>query len=297
MSIIRTQTGASDFAIVHKHYIFDKNLSAKAKGILTYLFAHGDGWEAKQYDVERNMADGRESVRSGFRELKEKGYLTIKKVRGKNGKWDWFSTVYDKPVTMSENPHTENPYTGNPSTENPYTENPSLRSNKTLRKEEELNKKELNKNKKPSKSHSLSSKEVRELVEIWNQNRGTLPAVQKVNKKRESNLKLFAKTCESFEEAKEYFLLATLHCSKDENYLSNFYGLDSLLRESGSRVIEKAESYAAKHKKVSLGSESSTISQAKIDLVERQIEGIDPEDFFDIHGVTPDEYRKRELNA
>lgn len=119
MSVIRTHTKSSGFAVVNKTYIFDKTLSAKAKGILTYFFAHGDGWEARQYDVEQNMSDGRASIKSGFEELKQKGYLIVKKRKDDKGLWVWQSDIYDTPQKVEN--------AGNPSAENPRTDNPYVK--------------------------------------------------------------------------------------------------------------------------------------------------------------------------
>lgn len=75
MSVVRVRKKRGDFAVIHTGFLEDPQLSAKAKGILAYLLSKPDNWTAKQYQVERVMADGRASIAAGFRELIAAGYM------------------------------------------------------------------------------------------------------------------------------------------------------------------------------------------------------------------------------
>ena len=60
-----------------KFYLYDKELSLKAKGILSVLLANKNINSKQQ--LMNYAKDGRESIDNGIKELEEKGYLRIKR--------------------------------------------------------------------------------------------------------------------------------------------------------------------------------------------------------------------------
>jgi len=77
----------------------DRSLSWKAKGIHDWLRSRPDGWVFTTKGMEAWASDGRESLRSGLDELKDKGYLKLTRLRnfdGSFGDWEW--TIYDVPT-------------------------------------------------------------------------------------------------------------------------------------------------------------------------------------------------------
>ena len=60
-----------------KFYLYDKELSLKAKGILSVLLANKNRNSKQQ--LMNYAKDGRESIDNGIKELEEKGYLRIKR--------------------------------------------------------------------------------------------------------------------------------------------------------------------------------------------------------------------------
>ena len=80
------------------HHIFDKKLSAKAKGILSFLLAMPPGWNCSIEEIVKNFADGTDSVRNALCELETRGYLKKEKLR-ENGRFTGFQyEVYEKPT-------------------------------------------------------------------------------------------------------------------------------------------------------------------------------------------------------
>ena len=87
--------------------VHDETLSYKALGILVYLLSKPDNWETRLSDLVNRHADGRESVRSGLKELEDAGYLKRSQERGEDGQFSSGTVdVYEKP--SSENPITVN---------------------------------------------------------------------------------------------------------------------------------------------------------------------------------------------
>jgi hypothetical protein len=129
MSIIRVAKQPNQFSIIDRTAADDERLSMKAKGIMFYLLTKPDDWTLNVKDLIRRSADGRDSIYSGIRELRELGYISMRKYQDGKGQFKIEYIVYENPqeelstaeeVTDTENPNTENPNTENPNTENPY---------------------------------------------------------------------------------------------------------------------------------------------------------------------------------
>ena len=104
------------FVMMRKEPLQDKNLSWKAKGLLAYLLSLPDDWKIYETELVNHATDGKDSLKSGIKELLENGYLTRESNRSKDGQF----SGYDYKVFEVSNRD------GKTATENPTTENPSL---------------------------------------------------------------------------------------------------------------------------------------------------------------------------
>lgn len=121
MATFRTIKESGDFVIVHKTFVFDERLSAKAKGILLYFLSRPDDWQIYTSEVVKHMSDGQKSINNGIKELIECGYVHRKQKRSESGVFNGYEyLVYEKPTEMplSENGKTENGLSENGKTEN-----------------------------------------------------------------------------------------------------------------------------------------------------------------------------------
>ena len=85
--------------IVDQALIRDDRLSWKARGIFMYLWSQADSWEFNEIEVSRHATDGRDSLRSGLKELENNGYLDRKRERddkGRVGSSKW--VLHEKPM-------------------------------------------------------------------------------------------------------------------------------------------------------------------------------------------------------
>jgi hypothetical protein len=78
-------------------------------------------------------------------------------------------------------------------------------------------------------------------LDIWNDNKGNLPGVDRMTRKREDTLRAFIK--EVGNEAIPLFTDAVRCVAGDDFYVQNSYGFDTLIRPG--RIVEKAEKYRA----------------------------------------------------
>ena len=135
----------TNFTIMSNVGLRDKRLSFKAKGLLAYMLSLPDDWVFYEEEITKHSTDGKQSVRTGLKELQQFGYLIKNQSRekGKFAKVDWL--LYDEPGNVDIQvflPQTEKRSTDNPPTENPPTENQPLPSTNVTK---DLNKQITNK--------------------------------------------------------------------------------------------------------------------------------------------------------
>ena len=91
---------SSNFTTINNEFIFNKQMSLKAKGLLCHLLALPESWDLYVEEVEKWHKDGKKAIYSAFKELSELGYVerTTQREKGKIVKWDY--VVYEKPLSQ-----------------------------------------------------------------------------------------------------------------------------------------------------------------------------------------------------
>ena len=135
MPVIRVNK-TKDYTVMANYHFRDKNLSLKAKGLLSMMLSLPDGWGYSIEGLAKLSSDGRDSVMATLKELEKNSYLKRSRIRNESGKLG--EAIYD----IYERPLTEKPMLENPTLVKPMLENPTLLNTK------ELNTKELNTNNK-----------------------------------------------------------------------------------------------------------------------------------------------------
>ena len=135
MSVIKVEK-TNGYTVMSNVHLKDKNLSFKAKGLLSMIFSLPKDWE---YSIQGLVAISKESdkaVRNTLKELELNNYLTRKRINGNNGKFEYEYTVYERP--QQSKPYEHLPYTPKGHTVEGHTV-----EGHTL-KDTQLNTKELN---------------------------------------------------------------------------------------------------------------------------------------------------------
>lgn len=86
---------SKNYTVMSNCHLRDKNLSLKAKGLLSIMLSLPDNWD---YSIEGLIAICKESetaVKSTLKELKENGYLTIRKLKPNETQTGRYEYVYD----------------------------------------------------------------------------------------------------------------------------------------------------------------------------------------------------------
>ncbi|ALZ60523.1 MULTISPECIES: DnaD domain protein [Bacillus] len=120
MGIIRVKKD-SNYSVINNTGLKDERLSWKAKGILAYALTLPDDWTFHISELARHAKDGEDSLRTGFKELKELGYVKRYPVRDGNTKkiTRWDTEIY-------ETPQRDMPQMENQDVVKPYEENQKL---------------------------------------------------------------------------------------------------------------------------------------------------------------------------
>lgn len=162
-----------DFTVMSNHHFKNKDLSLKAKGLLSQMLSLPESWDYSLKGLVSICKEGKESINKALNELEEHGYLTRTQVRekGRFSRTEFVirevpvspctenrvtvespknhdallpeSSYTENRVTVEKPPCTGKPYTVNPLTVSPCTENLPLLNTKDNKELKELNTKSI----------------------------------------------------------------------------------------------------------------------------------------------------------
>jgi len=99
MKLIRVKKD-NNYSIINNEFIFNKNMSLKAKGLLCHILALPNDWTLYVEEVSKWHRDGKSSIYSAFKELTANGYMKREQIRDKAGKIiKWEYIIFEKPFT------------------------------------------------------------------------------------------------------------------------------------------------------------------------------------------------------
>ena len=87
---------SKNFTTINNEFIFNKNLSLKAKGLLCHLLALPNDWKLYVEEVEKWSTDGKSAIYSAFKELTSNGYMKREQIREKGKIVSWDYIVFEK---------------------------------------------------------------------------------------------------------------------------------------------------------------------------------------------------------
>ncbi|WP_431808225.1 DnaD domain protein [Lysinibacillus sphaericus] len=127
MGIIRVAKN-NNYVVMNRTALNDNRLSWKAKGIMAYMLSMPDDWVFYMDELITHATDGKDSFKSGLKELKDNGYVERKPVRDEKTKRivAWETIVHEAPIQQEEKPPVEMPPVEKPLEENPLMENPQV---------------------------------------------------------------------------------------------------------------------------------------------------------------------------
>lgn len=125
MSEVFRVNRTKDYTVMSNHHFKNKNLSLKAKGLLSLMLSLPDDWNYSIKGLVTLSKDGRDSVMTALKELESEGYIVRRRLRNTRGQvTDTEYIISETP--MSDFPTQEKPTQDNPTLEKPIQENPTL---------------------------------------------------------------------------------------------------------------------------------------------------------------------------
>lgn len=108
--VIRTEK-FTNYTKIDNNYLEDKNISLKAKGLLTLMLSLPDNWKFNVKGLCLLCKESKLAVTNALNELKENNYLKIEKGYDYDGKFIYEYIIYENPYTLkapSELPYMNN---------------------------------------------------------------------------------------------------------------------------------------------------------------------------------------------
>ncbi len=126
MAVFRIEK-TRDYTVMSNHHLRNKELSLKAKGLLSLMLSLPEGWDYTTKGLAYICKDGVDSICATVRELEQHGYIRRQRIRNANGRLgDIEYTILEHPdPPKRENPVLENPVLEKPEQVKPEQENPA----------------------------------------------------------------------------------------------------------------------------------------------------------------------------
>ena len=116
-----------DFTVMANTHLRDKELSLRAKGLLSVMLMLPDDWKYSVSGLTSLIKEGKSTVTSTLKELEKAGYVKVSSSHNKHGKFEYVYDVFETPNMStcddSAKPQVES-RAGKPCTVEPYTVGP-----------------------------------------------------------------------------------------------------------------------------------------------------------------------------
>lgn len=96
MSVFRVEKN-NNYTVIANYHLRDKELSFKAKGLLSYMLSLPEDWDYSLNGLASVSKEGIKAIKNIVTELKEQGYLKINKIRKENGQYQYEYLIREIP--------------------------------------------------------------------------------------------------------------------------------------------------------------------------------------------------------
>ena len=135
MAVFRVEK-TKDFTIMSNYHLRDKNLSLKAKGLLSQMLSLPEEWNYTLAGLAHINKESKDAIRSAVNELEQAGYITRRQTTTEGGRFGCNEyLIRERPALPSPLP--ENPTTDSTPTAIPMSENPTQLNTNSSKTEKE----------------------------------------------------------------------------------------------------------------------------------------------------------------
>ena len=99
MAVFRVHK-TKDFTVMSNHHLRDKNLTLKAKGLLSVILSLPDDWKYSIAGLASICKEGTSAVKSALQELTDAGYVTVTKMypnQTDSGRIEYVYDIHERP--------------------------------------------------------------------------------------------------------------------------------------------------------------------------------------------------------
>ena len=142
MSVIRVNK-TKNYTVMSNIHLRDKNMSLKAKGLLSLMLSLPDEWDYSVQGLIAICKENKTAIQNTLKELESLKYLVRTRTQDEKGRFNYIYDIFEKPQT-------ENVFTDNTCTENVpqlNTKQSSTKKLNTYSKRERKNAKQKRENK------------------------------------------------------------------------------------------------------------------------------------------------------
>lgn len=99
MSVFKIEK-SKNYTVMSNYHLRDKNLSYKAKGLLSFMLSLPEDWDYSINGLVSISKEGVKAIRNILQELQRYGYLVIEKKQNKIGQFEYEYLIYEQPDTQ-----------------------------------------------------------------------------------------------------------------------------------------------------------------------------------------------------
>ena len=135
MAVFRVEKN-SGYTVMSNHHLRNKELTLKAKGLLSQMLSLPDDWDYTLKGLAFINREQIDAIREAVKELETAGYIVRARERDEKGRLRGADyVIYETPQPASDLPTLENPTLDNPTQDNPTLEKPTLENPTQLNKD------------------------------------------------------------------------------------------------------------------------------------------------------------------
>lgn len=108
MSVFKIEKN-NNYTVMSNYHLRDKNLSYKAKGLLSFMLSLPEEWDYSMKGLEKISKESIKAIRSILQELEKNKYLVRTRRQGEYGRFYYDYSIYETPYDLS--PYYQNGYT------------------------------------------------------------------------------------------------------------------------------------------------------------------------------------------
>ncbi len=102
MSIFKIEK-TRDYTVMSNYHLRDKNLSYKAKGLLSFMLSLPTDWDYSLRGLEAISKESIKAIRNILQELENNKYLIRTRMQDENGRFYYDYSIYEVPYTLHPN--------------------------------------------------------------------------------------------------------------------------------------------------------------------------------------------------